>query len=431
MNATRRGAMVAGFGAMIPSPVHAAPMRIETIVEPVRARPFGADGPEIDAIGFDGVFGAGPLRLTRGAPVTLAIRNGLDRAFVPFLHGLRGAAGFQGVPGLTRTTVLAPGATEEATFTPRDAGTFLLRPFGDDALRASGFVRIVVVAEDGPAIAQLDQTLLIHDIPPGADVPAGVDRERDPLINGARPPFEFDLAAGGRARLRFVNGATRDRDAAGIRNGVVVMGSAMYAEIARDGTPLLDPYRAPSGGLVVRPGQRVDALLDAVPRADARVPLRPHDATFRYRILDGATPGGPHAPFRTPPAPPRPRVDLARATRVDLPITAAGDRLRLAGRAGDALGSAPLFRVPAGRTVVLRVEARVPGGALLHLQGHAAYVLDALDDGVQPWMLDTFDIPPDHVVTLAFRASERGRWYLGGVSRADMERGLAGWYEVT
>jgi hypothetical protein len=132
-----------------------------------------------------------------------------------------------------------------------------------------------------------------------------------------------------------------------------------------------------------------------------------------------------------PPNGPRPRLDLARAHRVDVPITEANGRVRIAGRTGEAFRSLPLFRVTQGRTVVLRVEARIPSGALLHLQGHAAYVLDAMDDGVQPWLLDTIDVPRERVVTIAFRASERGRFFFGAVSQADIERGLAAWYEVT
>jgi FtsP/CotA-like multicopper oxidase with cupredoxin domain len=436
MGLTRRSALAVGLGAFAAAGARASTgMRIETTVTHMRVRPFGDEGPEIDAIGFDGVFGAGPLRLTRGVPVTLAIRNGMDRPFAPFLHGLRGAPAFQGVPGFTRTALLAPGSIEEATFVPREAGTYILRAFGDDALQASGLVRAVVIADDGAVDADTDEVLLIHDLPPGATVPEGVDGARGFLINGRRPPVDLDMVAGTRSRLRFVNGSTQDRDAIGIRNGIVVMGSARYAEIARDGTALLDPYAAPNRAIIVRPGQRVDALLDSTAHENPRIPVRSHDATFRYRIVDG---GGPRPasraeqiPFRPLLAPPRPRIDLARATRVDLPITAVGDRLRLGRQTGDPVRRPPLFRIAVGRTVVLRLEARIPGGALLHLQGHAAYVLDALDDGVQPWLLDTIDVPADRAVTIAFRASERGRWFFGAVSGREVERGLGGWYEVT
>jgi FtsP/CotA-like multicopper oxidase with cupredoxin domain len=218
-----------------------APMLIETTVTEVVAQPFGAAAPGSAAIGFDGRFAAPPLRLKRGVPVTIALRNDLNRPFAPFLHGLRGASAFAGVPGLTRPSVLAPSAVETVSFTPREAGTFLLRPFGDDALQRAGLVRVVIVEEIEPVDTDLDIVLLLHDIPPGAAVLADVDAERDPLVNGAWPPALVQAPEGSRLRLRIVNGSTRDRDNIGIRNGVIPHGSPRAVEIARDATPLLDP----------------------------------------------------------------------------------------------------------------------------------------------------------------------------------------------
>lgn len=436
MTATRRSVLAGLMGASVSSDIRAqAPILIETSVTEAVARPYGDGLPGSTAVGFDGRFAAPPLRLKRGVPVTIALRNELDRPFAPFVHGLRGASAFAGVPGLTRAAMLAPGAVDVATFTPREAGTFLLRPFGDDALQRAGFARVVIVEEAEPVDADQDVVLLLHDVPKGVSVPAGVDAQRDILVNGERPPLRIQAPDGSRLRLRVVNASTRDGDDTGIRNGTIPLGSPRAVEIARDGTPLLDSWTSPSGGVVCRPGQRAELWYEVPPPRDPRLPSRAHDGVFRVEPPEDAQARAPQraAQATLPALPtngPRPRLDLARALRVDIPITEAAGRVRMAGRTGDAFRLPALFRVAAGRTVVLRIEARRPWGALLHLQGHAAYVLDAMDDGVQPWLLDTIDVPRERVVTVAFRASERGRHYFGAVSQADIERGLAAWYEV-
>ena len=67
---------------------------------------------------------------------------------------------------------------------------------------------------------------------------------------------------------------------------------------------------------------------------------------------------------------------------------------------------------------------------VVHLHGHSARLLDALDDGWKPYWLDTILAPPQRTTRIAFVADNRGKWLIESqVLRG--EPGIRTWFEVT
>ena len=196
-----------------------------------------------------------------------------------------------------------------------------------------------------------------------------------------------------RLRFRFINGCQRNVIAMKIEGHEVRV-------MALDGAALPNPSWPRNGALVLAPGGRVDAFIDAnAPPGSTCV----HPAARRQgrpaRSPDWSSPREP--PLRDAPLPPAARLpsnglpaqlDLRGALRVDL--TLGGPRAGWVMPASFATAAAPAFRAKAGRTVVLALTNRGDMPAVFHLHGHHFRLLDRLDDGWKPFWLDTLAIDP-------------------------------------
>src|SRR6202008_3429449 len=121
-----------------------------------------------------------------------------------------------------------------------------------------------------------------------------------------------------------------------------------------------------------------------------------------------------------PAAPPLPsnglpaRLDLKNALRIDL--TLGGPQADWGTPANFATSVAPVFRVRAGRTVVLTLTNRTGNSEVFHLHGHHFRLLDRLDDGWKPFWLDTLAIDPGQTQRIAFLAEHAGRFLVEQVA---------------
>ena len=92
----------------------------------------------------------------------------------------------------------------------------------------------------------------------------------------------------------------------------------------------------------------------------------------------------------------------------------AGDPARIwtvNGANGDRGHPAPVHG-EAGQVVVLAIETTPPSRSRLHLHGHAFRLLHPLDDGWEPYWLDTFQLLEGRTARIAFLADNPGRWLL-------------------
>ena len=200
--------------------------------------------------------------------------------------------------------------------------------------------------------------------------------------------------------------------------------------IAIDGQPTdtFEPLRA---SLPFAPGTRYDLLVDLA--AGGRV----RRARSTAMIGDGmplveivtagekrAGPAGRRAAAAEPGLPDA--IRLQNATRKD--VTIKGDPKApnapwtVNGAAGKPSG-APLVKVKRGTPVVLALTNQTALMQPLHLHGHCFRLLHALDDGWEPYFLDTVQVPENKTIRIAFVADNPGKWLLASTV---MERFDAG-----
>jgi FtsP/CotA-like multicopper oxidase with cupredoxin domain len=368
------------------------------------------------------------LRFKRQDLLEVTLENRLP---VPVAMNWRGIEGVSTAEPLAGRAPLAAGATESLTVPLHHAGTFLcdLRLLGDGRERPSP-ARPLVVEESAPVAVDRDEVLLIEDWRLRADgtaVAPGIDpKDATPLytINGLTT-LDIPARPNERLRLRFINGCQRNVIAVKIEGHDVRI-------MALDSQPA-EPFLARAGAIVLAPGARVDAFVDATAAPGSTSAVLLHDGkearpiarliTSKEALRDAPLPPARLFTSRLPT-----RLDLKGALRVDLVLGGLpADWVPPVSFAGSA---APAFRVRAGRTVVLALTNRAEVATVFHLHGYHFRLLDRLDDGWKPFWLDTLAIEPGQTQRIAFLAEYAGRWLLESMATDWAAPRLVRWYSV-
>jgi FtsP/CotA-like multicopper oxidase with cupredoxin domain len=369
-------------------------------------------------------------KLKRGDNLEFTLWNDLA---APAALNWRGLDGVPAVEPLTGRAPLAGGSRENLQIPLRQAGTFLcdLRLLGDGQARPSRAMALVVgeseaVSVDRDAVCLLEDWQLRPDgsaIAPGSD-PKGTT----PFYTiNQQTSLDIPARANARLRIRFINGFQRTVIAVRIENlDVRVM--------ALDSQPA-EPFLARNGALVLAPGARVDAFIDATAPPGSVSPILLHDGKEAHpigRIVISNEPPIRSAPL--PPAPPLPpnglpaQPDLKNALRLE--VSLGGSQADWMTPIGFAPSSAPAFRAKTGRTVVLALTNRAAIATVFHLHGHHFRLLDRLDDGWKPFWLDTLAIEPGATQRVAFVAEHAGHWLIESVATDWTAPRLVRWYSV-
>jgi len=382
------------------------------------------------------------FRLRWGERLAFTFRNGTSAPLSLHIQGLRGPNGQDGVGGLTQAPV-APGEVFAYDLSPPEPGTFLIRPClpgGSAEPMERGLSALLVVEEPSPPTVDLDLPLLVDDWRLGEDgsfapfpPPTAPENSAGRLgnvlaVNGDPVPQRIEAPPGGRVRLRIAN-------ACNARAMRLRFDGLKPAVIAVDGQPTeaFEPLKA---SLPLAPGSRYDLLADLPAEPGAR-------ATIVALIGDGiplveVVTAGATAPARPAIAPlaPNPKlpkaIALEKATRKDVLIQATDGKAApwsLNGATGDA--ATPLLKVKRGTPVVLTLVNRTPSVQPFHLHGHVFRLLHALDDGWQPYFLDTVQVPEGKTVRVAFVADNPGKWLLESMVMERFDAGLWTWIEVS
>lgn len=366
----------------------------------------------------------GTVRLKRGDRCEVVFRNDLPVPLAPVWYGLNGATAADPLRGRAPA---APDTTETSIISIPSAGTLLadFRLF-EGSLKHPARPLPIIVAETGRVAAERDEVLLIEEWrlrPDGTAVPPGQDpKDTTPLytVNG-RTSFELSAAANERLRLRFINGSQRTVLA-------IKLGGHEVRVMALDGQPA-EPFAARNGALVLAPGARADAFVDAATPA----PFLLHDGKEARQVGSLAISGKLE---RVPLLPPQPllsndlpeKLDLRGALRFDVALGAADAAWTRP--ANFSTASAPIFRARTGRTVVLTLKNSGPIATIFNLHGHHFRLLDTLDDGWKPYWLDTLAIEPGQTQRIAFAAISPGRWLIESVATDWAAPRLVRWYGV-
>lgn len=367
----------------------------------------------------------GNVRFKRGDRCEVVFRNDLPVPVAPVWYGLDSIAVPDPLAGRAPT---APGSTETSIISIPNAGTLLanFRLF-EDRLNQPARPLPIIAAETSSVTSDRDEILLIEEWrvrPDGTALSPGRDpKDTTPLytLNG-RTSFELSAAVGERLRLRFINGSQRSVLAIKLESHEVQV-------MALDGQPS-EPFPARNGALVLAPGARADAFVDAATSA-AFVLHDGKDARPIGRLaisgkLDRRAPLPPPQPLPSNNLPEK--LDLKGALRFDVALGAPDAGWTRT--ANFSTASAPAFRAKTGRTVVLAVKNPAPATAVFHLHGHHFRLLDRLDDGWKPYWLDTLALEPGKTERIAFAATSPGRWLIESVVTDWAAPRLVRWYGV-
>jgi FtsP/CotA-like multicopper oxidase with cupredoxin domain len=370
------------------------------------------------------------FRFKRGDELDVTLQNELP---VPAVLNWRGIDGAPAAEPLAARMPLAPGAKESFVVPLRYAGTFLcdLRLLGDGQPRPSG-ARALVVQESDAITVDRDEVLLIEDWrlrPDGTAIAPGTDsKDAMPLytINGLTT-LDIPVRTHQRLRFRFINSCQR--------NVIALKIEGLDARVMAIDSQPAEPFMARGGTLVLAPGTRVDALIDAAVPPGSTSSILLHDgreARPLARLVASNEPPLRDAPL--PVAPPLPsnglptQLDLKNALRVDL--TLGGPQADWVTPASFASAAVPAFRVRVGRTVVLALTNRANIPEIFHLHGHHFRLLDRLDDGWKPYWLDTLAIDSGQTQRIALSAEYGGRWLMEAVATDWAAPRLVRWYSV-
>lgn len=366
----------------------------------------------------------GDVRLKRFDRCQVVFRNDLAVALAPVWYGLHAPTASDPLRGRAPAP---PDSTETSIISMPNAGTLLadFRLF-EGGLKQPARALPIIVAEPSHVAVDRDLVLLIEDWrlrPDGTAVPPGQDpKDTTPhyTING-KTSFELSAAAGERLRLRFINGSQRSVLAIKLENHEVRV-------MALDGQPA-EPFLARSGALVLAPGARADAFVDAATSA----PFLLHDGKEARRVGSLTISGKLERAMLAAPQPlpsndlPE-KLDLRGALRFDVALGVAGSGW--VRPASFSSASAPAFRARTGRTVVLALQNPAPIATVFHLHGHHFRLLDKLDDGWKPYWLDTLALEPGQTQRVAFAATSPGRWLIESVATDWAAPRLVRWYAV-
>ncbi len=415
------GASASGLivGGAVPAPT--AQLALQARASTLALRP---DQPATPIWELAAVSHIGDVRLKRFDSCQVVFRNNLTVPLAPVWYGLNApdiSDQFRG------RGPVAPDATETSNISIPNAGTLLadFRLF-EDGQKQPARPLPIIVAESSRAVIDREMVVLIEEWrlrPDGTALPPGRDaKDTNALytINGGTS-FELSASVGERLRLRFINGSQRSVLAIKLENHQVQV-------MALDGQPA-EPFPARNGALVLAPGARADAFVDAA--ASARFLL--HDGKEARRIGSLTISGKLERPPLLPPQPlplnglPE-TLDLRGALRFDVAL--GGPDAGWVRPASFSVKSAPAFRTRPGRTIVLALKNPAPIATVFHLHGHPFRLLDKLDDGWKPYWLDTLAIEPGQTQRIAFAATAPGQWLIESVATDWAAPRLVRWYAV-
>lgn len=429
-----RRSLLTGLGGSLLWPVWPSPARaqsrptllLQAKPQSIKLRP----GNETPIWALSSPSSEGPLRFKRGDEVEISLENQLAVPTALNWHGIDGTAAAE--PLLGRPPVSA-GSKDSVRLPLRHAGTFLCdaRLLGDAQARPLA-ARALIVQETEPVAIDRDEVLLIEDFRlrvDGAAIAPGTDAKDTATLYTVNGNASFDITARLNERLRFriINACQR--------NAVALKFDDLDVWVMAIDSQPSEPFLARNGQLVLVPGTRIDAFVDAARPPGSASAIVLHDGKEPRPIARLLTATEP--PLRAKPLPPAislpsnglpERLDLKNALRFEMALN--GSSVDWIKPSTTTASTAPAFRAKAGRTVVLALTNRGTIPVAFHLHGHHVRLLDRLDDGWKPFWLDTLMIDAGQTQRVAFAAEHAGRWLMEAMAVDWAAPRLVRWYAV-
>ncbi len=448
---TRRVVLAAGLGAVAwrltrpaaaaPSPtadgfwrMEAAPHRLSLAPPPAEAA---------SALAYAGQIPGPPLRVKRGDDLKVRLANRLAEPTMLCFPGLRPPNASAGYGGLT-TPRLKPGESLDIRFAPPDAGFNLYLPHAgatDAGQQGRGLFGPIIVDEPEKLDVDEDFVVILSDwnlddkgqIKDDFSDPAllrGAGR-RGALIfaNGVAAPLKLSARPGARIRLRIGNAATA-------RLAAVAIEGAKTLIVAVDGQPS-DPFEPLRNQFPMGPGARFELLFDMPRGKDTAVNFALRGAgeaeTPFIAIKGEGEPAAERGALgRLPPNPLLPaEIALENGRRTDIVVTGGGGApFALNGATFKDWSPKPVAALARNAVSVFALANRTAVVQSLRLGGHAARILHSMDDGWEPYWRDTILVQPGRTISIAFVASNPGKWPIESSIPEHRAAGVGGWFSV-
>ncbi|MGL4636919.1 MAG: multicopper oxidase family protein [Beijerinckiaceae bacterium] len=428
-----------------------------------RIRPEPAGESEVWA--YNGALPGPVIRMKRGQASTIRLVNNLPQPTSLHIRGLRNANAMDGVAGLTQPAV-DPGKSFDYVITPQDSGAYIYHPMipGRTSEQLErGLSGMLVIEEDNyDAAVDRDIAILLDDwrLTPEHQVDSTMAVAADNsrlgrlgnalTVNGKTNAEEIKLKPGSRVRLR-IGGAMNAR--------ILPMRFEKMTRatvIAIDGQPC-DPFDPLRKQVIIAPGSRYDVILDLPEKAGeetlVQVSLGEGMTVVRF-VTEGEKLGTKPPVPALPSNPALPAgIRLQEARRAEFNIAGGWDikAPEGAGAAPDVIAKAfpdaakvwtlnhgfpsgltgkPIFSAKKGNIVVVALTNRTAWTQVITLHGHVFRVLHGMDDGWEPFFLDTVIVPEGRTVRIAFVADNPGKWLIRSAIIEHMESGVLSWFEV-
>jgi FtsP/CotA-like multicopper oxidase with cupredoxin domain len=438
-------ALGAGAALGLASPARASNQRITLAAAPARCLITGAIPTNVQA--FNGQVPGPDLRIRQGETLRLRLENHLSEPLSLHWIGVRGPNALDGVAPLTQTAV-APNSAVDVDLTPPDSGTFIYRPIipgKSGVLAGHGLSGLLIVQENTPPVFDFELALALNDwllddkgqiAPTPPDAAGALGRLGNVFtINNRNIAETYTVPRGARIRLRLAGLMV-----ARLFNIRFQGARAWVAAVDSQPTDTFEPLKST---LPLKPGSRYDLFLEMPENSGAQAEITALIGggvpIARFSVEDRAPRANRSAIAPLPPNTRLPaQIPLQAALRPNFVIDGGlrpGNPPTLLpwlinGEPGTLLKSKPIFSVGRDRPVVLSITNKTTIAQTIHLHGHAFRVLNALDDGWDPYWLDTVSVPEGRTTRIAFIADNPGRWMIGSALLDRLDRGLFGWFEV-
>jgi len=392
--------------------------------------------------------GSGPGRILKarvGEPFALSLTNKLEQQTALHWQGLR-------LPNHMDGLEIAPGASADIRFTPREPGTYWCRPAlwpSAAEQKARGLYGLLIVeGRDEPEVDR-DLPFIFDDwrLDDAGQIKGPFPDLRDLraegrigsllTVNNRKAPASISGRPGERLRLRILNASSARL------MGVMFENLRAYV-VSIDGHSC-EPFEPARDMLPMGPGARFDVVLDLPAEGEGRIwsrggGLRREKGGEPDQLLillksEGSPRNarGPVVSRGNPQLPEQMRLQKAKRVEVSIATTGRNDVNAFwgfNGTPGDGTNTQALFKVDEGEIVTLAFTNRSPVPHSIHVQGHVMRVLHPLDDGWEPYWRDSVIIPPGRTVRTAFVADNPGRWLIESTIMDFAAAGLVGWFEV-
>lgn len=457
------GAAAFGGALLIPAMSRTARAGEKPVIleaKPGTARLLDDRPVETDIWGYSGQVPGPVLRVKRGEEVWFRLVNRLPQPTTIHWHGIRIDNAMDGVAHLTQHAV-EPGESFDYRFTVPDAGTYWYHPHHLSWEQvAHGLYGALIVEEDEPPDVDQDLFLIADDWRLREDGQIDTDsfgnlhdiahagRLGNVLTLNGQPMGQIPVKSGERIRLRLLNSCNA-------RILSLRFEDTEARLIALDGQPV-EPVELADGKVEIAPAQRADLLMTMTgdPGSRSAITEISNDRLVAGHFVyhESARVERERAPIRLPDnaiaAP-----DMNDTLSIDLVMGGgAMGQLQEAAYKGGILSlrdlaqrhgmvwalngvagmpEKPLFSVPRGRSVSVRIvnESRWPHA--MHFHGHHFREMSPAGGGKPgPWR-DTILLERIETRTVSFVADNPGKWMIHCHMLEHQAGGMGTWFEVT